>query len=89
MTKTGVAQAQAIQACWKEQAPLGAPIRKDQIRWYVSPLTRTGQTMQESWGELLTGVPEVWEDWREVYGSHTCDQRRTKVGFTMSEITIC
>ena len=49
------------------------------MRWYVSPLTRTAQTMLHSWGELLTGTPEVWEDWREVYGSHTCDQRRSKV----------
>ena len=46
---------------------------------YVSPLTRAGQTMLLSFGELLTGTPEVWEDWREIYGSHTCDKRSTKV----------
>jgi hypothetical protein len=35
--------------------------------------------MLESFGELLTGIPEVWEDWREIYGSHTCDKRSTRV----------
>lgn len=26
--------------------------------------------------------PETWEDWREICGSHTCDQRSSKVGGT-------
>ncbi|OCF75050.1 phosphoglycerate mutase [Kwoniella mangroviensis CBS 8886] len=78
LTPLGVSQAQAIQKCWKEQIPHKPPISSQEMRWYVSPLTRTGQTMLESWGELLTGVPEVWEDWREIYGSHTCDKRSTR-----------
>jgi hypothetical protein len=52
------------------------------MRWYCSPLTRTGETLLESWGEeVLQGVdgPEVWEDWREIIGSHTCDKRSSKV----------
>jgi broad specificity phosphatase PhoE len=79
LTETGINQAKAIQECWKKQAPLGAPITKDEMRWYVSPLTRTGQTMLYSWGDMLAGTPEVWEDLREVYGSHTCDRRRSMV----------
>lgn len=35
--------------------------------------------MVESWGEMLTGVPEVWEDWREIVGGHTCDKRSSRV----------
>jgi broad specificity phosphatase PhoE len=79
LTKLGIAQAEAVQKCWRAQAPLGAPISKDEMKWYVSPLTRTAQTMLHSWGDLLAGTPEVWEDWREVYGSHTCDKRRSRV----------
>ncbi|KAK4689916.1 hypothetical protein P7C73_g203, partial [Tremellales sp. Uapishka_1] len=78
LTPLGVSQAQAVQSTWKKEGPLGAPITKAEMRWFVSPLTRTGQTMQNSWGEMLAGVPQVWEDFREVYGSHTCDQRSSK-----------
>ena len=74
-----MAQARAIHRAWRREAPLGAPIDPSEMRWFVSPLTRTGQTMLESWGELLKGTPEVWEDWREIYGSHTCDQRSSRV----------
>ena len=42
--------------------------------------------MVGSFGRFLPGVegragsaPEIWEDWREVTGSHTCDKRSTKV----------
>ena len=50
------------------------------MKWYVSPLLRTGQTLLESFGELLGDArPEVWEDWREIYGSHTCDKRSPRV----------
>jgi len=79
LTKLGVAQAEAVQKCWRTQAPLGAPISKEEMKWYVSPLTRTAQTMLHSWGDMLADTPEVWEDWREVYGSHTCDKRRSRV----------
>jgi hypothetical protein len=44
--------------------------------------------MVGSFGRFLPGVegrpgvaPEIWEDWREIYGSHTCDKRSTKVRF--------
>ncbi|KAK8861615.1 hypothetical protein IAR55_002438 [Kwoniella newhampshirensis] len=78
LTPLGISQARAVQKCWKEQALVGAPITKEEMRWYLSPLTRTGQTMQESWGDMLAGTPEVWEDFREIYGGHTCDKRSTK-----------
>lgn len=45
--------------------------------------------MVGSFGRFLPGVegrpgvaPEIWEDWREIYGSHTCDKRSTKVHFS-------
>lgn len=39
---------------------------------YSSPLRRTCQTFLNSWGERDV---EIWEDWREIYGGHTCDKR--------------
>lgn len=78
LTPLGIAQAQAVHRCWQLQAPLGAPISAAEMRWYVSPLTRTAQTLLYSWGDLLAGVPECWEDWREIYGSHTCDRRLSR-----------
>lgn len=78
LTPLGKSQAQAVNRCWVAEAPLGAPIKSEEMRWYVSPMIRTGQTLEESWGALLGRAPEVWEDWREVYGGHTCDKRSTK-----------
>jgi broad specificity phosphatase PhoE len=78
LSPLGISQAQAVHRCWHEQAPLGAPITADEMRWYVSPLTRTGQTLLLTWGEMLAGTPECWEDWREIYGCHTCDKRSSK-----------
>lgn len=79
LTTLGQNQAKAINKCWLQEAPFGPPITKEEMRWFVSPFTRAAETMEYSWGELLVGEPEVWEDFREVYGSHTCDQRRSKV----------
>lgn len=78
LTTLGQNQAKAINRCWLQEAPFGPPITKEEMRWFVSPFTRAAETMEYSWGELLVGEPEVWEDFREVYGSHTCDQRRSK-----------
>ncbi|OWZ31903.1 phosphoglycerate mutase [Cryptococcus neoformans] len=78
LTPLGKSQAQAVNRCWVAEAPLGAPIKSEEMRWYVSPMIRTGQTLEESWGTLLGRAPEVWEDWREVYGGHTCDKRSPK-----------
>lgn len=71
---------------WLREAPLGAPITAQEMKWYVSPMHRACQTMVGSFGKYLPGVegragvaPEIWEDWREIYGSHTCDKRSTKV----------
>ena len=79
LTPLGVSQTQAIRKCWQTEAVYRAPITKDEMKWYVSPMTRTGQTILGSWGDLLVGTPEVCEDWREIYGSHTCDKRSTRV----------
>lgn len=84
LTPLGKSQAQAVNRCWVAEAPLGAPIKSEEMRWYVSPMIRTGQTLEESWGALLGRAPEVWEDWREVYGGHTCDKRSTKVSHFLS-----
>ncbi|KAK4685313.1 hypothetical protein P7C73_g4838, partial [Tremellales sp. Uapishka_1] len=78
LTPLGIEQAEAIHHTWKREAQFGAPIQKNEIRWFLSPFTRTAQTMLHSWGDLLTGVPEAWEDFREVYGVHTCDKRSNK-----------
>jgi hypothetical protein len=49
--------------------------------------------MVGSFGRFLPGVegregvaPEIWEDWREVYGSHTCDKRSSKVSSSLRSI---
>ncbi|WVQ78784.1 hypothetical protein IAT38_000875 [Cryptococcus sp. DSM 104549] len=81
LTPLGIKQAQAIHECWKKEKAAGAPIRGDEMKWYVSPFTRAGQTLLGSWGDMMEGTPEVWEDWREIYGEHTCDQRSTKSVF--------
>lgn len=92
LTPLGHEQTLAVQAAWRRELEHGAPIQPDEIKWFVSPLTRTCQTMLNSWGDLLKGTPETWEvgrvcwprltlqDFREIYGSHTCDRRSSKVG---------
>ncbi|ODN76564.1 hypothetical protein L202_05225 [Cryptococcus amylolentus CBS 6039] len=80
LTPLGISQAQAINACWTAQAPLGAPVKQGEMVWYCSPFTRTGQTLMESWKGLVGdgSEVEVREDWRECYGLFVCDQRSTK-----------
>ncbi|EJT46043.1 hypothetical protein A1Q1_05425 [Trichosporon asahii var. asahii CBS 2479] len=72
LTPLGHDQTKAVGAAWKREAAAGAPV--DKIRFFTSPLQRTCQTMINSWGDML-GPPETWEDFREIYGSHTCDKR--------------
>ncbi|BEI85008.1 hypothetical protein CcaverHIS002_0504090 [Cutaneotrichosporon cavernicola] len=72
LTDLGHEQARAVRRAWGREVDAGAPI--DEMTWFVSPLTRTCQTFLDSW-EGLYSCPEVWEDWREIYGSHTCDRR--------------
>ncbi|WVN90699.1 uncharacterized protein L203_105941 [Cryptococcus depauperatus CBS 7841] len=78
LTPLGISQAQSVYRCWLQEAKFGAPIKKGEMKWYVSPMARAGHTLQVSWGELLAGVPEICEDWREHYGVNTCDERVTK-----------
>lgn len=95
LTPLGHEQTKAVGAAWAREAAAGAPI--DKLRFFTSPLQRTCQTMQNTWGDRL-GPPETWEvglaclrmeelversadpqDFREIYGSHTCDKRSPKV----------
>ncbi|ODN83924.1 phosphoglycerate mutase [Cryptococcus wingfieldii CBS 7118] len=80
LTPLGVSQAQAVNDTWRKEAPLGAPVKSGEMRWYCSPMTRTGETMETSWKDVLEEGEriEVWEDFREIYGVHTCDKRSTK-----------
>jgi hypothetical protein len=87
LTPLGEAQAAGVLEAWKREAELGAPVGtgKKEMRWYVSPMQRACQTMLGSFGDLIGGSnpgekqPEIWEDWREITGSHTCDERSDKV----------
>jgi hypothetical protein len=86
LTDLGESQAASVYQAWLREYQYGAPINPNEMKWYVSPMTRACQTMIGSFGRFLPGVegrpgaaPEIWEDWREVYGSHTCDKRSTRV----------
>ncbi|ODO04556.1 hypothetical protein I350_05160 [Cryptococcus amylolentus CBS 6273] len=78
LTPLGIQQAQSIYAAWSREVKQGAPVGAGQMKWLVSPLVRTNQTLEASWGELVEGKPEAWEDLREIYGYHTNDLRYTK-----------
>ena len=85
LSDLGFTQADAVCKALQEQVPLGAPITGEEMRWFVSPMARAVQTFLHSWAGLSTTRPRIWEDFREVYGRHTCDIRSTKVGlFTYS-----
>lgn len=93
LTGLGESQAAAVYQAWLREFQYGAPITSNEMKWYVSPMTRACQTMVGSFGRFLPGVegregvaPEIWEDWREVYGSHTCDKRSPKVSVSLRPI---
>ncbi|CAK9781552.1 phosphoglycerate mutase-like protein [Cutaneotrichosporon oleaginosum] len=87
LTNLGHEQARAVRRTWGREVEAGAPV--DEMTWFVSPLTRTCQTFLNSW-EGLYRSPQIWEDWREIYGSHTCDKRSPRsiiaARFPMMEI---
>lgn len=80
LTPLGITQAQKVHAAWVKEAAAGAPIGADEMKWYCSPMVRTGETLLHTWGDLLAGRPEVWEDWRELLGKHPCNRRNPRVG---------
>jgi broad specificity phosphatase PhoE len=61
LTPLGHKQTRAIYETWQKERPHGAPINPGEIRWFVSPLQRTCQTMYNSWGEMISATPEIWE----------------------------
>jgi len=76
LTPLGEAQALAVQEGWKVNLAAGAP--KPETFW-VSPLTRTAETMRLSFGKILDDEKPLFvEGLREIFGEHTCDKRRTK-----------
>jgi broad specificity phosphatase PhoE len=76
LTDLGRSQALAVNKLWKQQLAHGIPVPE---RWYVSPLTRTIETADLTFGGLDVGyTPYVKELVREALGVHTCDKRSTK-----------
>ncbi|KAJ9109109.1 hypothetical protein QFC21_000437 [Naganishia friedmannii] len=76
LTPLGEKQALTVQEGWKRNLALGAPMPDV---WFCSPLTRTAETMRLSFGEILEGKTPIFvEAFREIFGEHTCDKRRTK-----------
>ncbi|CAN9177573.1 hypothetical protein CUC08_Gglean005384 [Alternaria sp. MG1] len=79
LTSTGQDQALAVNKLWAEQLPLGIPSPQT---YYVSPLTRTIETANLTFGGLPLPssqpyAPYIKELVREALGVHTCDRRST------------
>ncbi|KAG6889697.1 hypothetical protein C0995_015445 [Termitomyces sp. Mi166 len=79
LTATGEAQAAAAGEAWKTELAAGLPMPG---KFYVSPLSRALKTLEITFSGLLPKGKNEWatvlENCREVYGVHTCDQRRTR-----------
>jgi broad specificity phosphatase PhoE len=77
LTDIGRQQALDVNELWKQQLPRGIPVPET---FYVSPLTRTIQTADLTFGGLegMGYVPYIKELVREALGVHTCDKRSTK-----------
>lgn len=56
LTPAGIAQAQNLSAAWRAQAAAGAPLPQT---FYVSPLTRSADTLNITWGGFVLGRPGV------------------------------
>ncbi|KAF8064320.1 histidine phosphatase superfamily [Lyophyllum atratum] len=78
LTPNGEAQAAVARDAWRREREAGIPLPG---RFYVSPLSRALRTLEITMRGLLsehTVKPIVTENCREVYGVHTCDQRRSR-----------
>lgn len=77
LTPNGEAQAQNATALWKKELLAGIPIPES---LYSSPMSRSSETARISfswlWDFHKRGL--IMENFREVYGVHTCDKRQTK-----------
>jgi broad specificity phosphatase PhoE len=85
LTPTGEAQALTAGDFWKEALTDPAVATEPPGRYYVSPLARTLQTAELTWGALGDALPAerpfepvVVERFRETLGVHTCDRRHPK-----------
>ncbi|KAL6161462.1 putative phosphoglycerate mutase pmu1 [Exserohilum turcicum] len=80
LTPVGEAQAKDVRDLWAAQIPLGIPLPE---KYYVSPLTRTIQTADQTFSSLPLPAthaykPLIKELLREALGIHTCDRRSTR-----------
>ncbi|KIP09612.1 hypothetical protein PHLGIDRAFT_67274 [Phlebiopsis gigantea 11061_1 CR5-6] len=80
LTPNGIQQAQNLSVAWRQQAAAGAPLPQS---FYVSPLTRSTDTLNITWGDFVLNrpgapVPIIVEGLRETIGVHTSDMRRSK-----------
>ncbi|PWY98513.1 phosphoglycerate mutase-like protein [Testicularia cyperi] len=92
LTPLGIQQAQDVNDAWMsllkqdDSPPLPTKL-------YVSPLSRALSTLEIGYNKVLLNntstnghllssphnlTPQIRESFREMYGEHTCDQRRTK-----------
>jgi hypothetical protein len=68
-----------LNEAWLANLSAGCPKPEE---WYVSPFTRTADTMRLSFGDVLGGKTPVFvEGLREIFGEQTCDKRRSKVSY--------
>ncbi|KAL7663082.1 Phosphoglycerate mutase [[Candida] zeylanoides] len=75
LTPLGLAQAAENNAAWTAQLSRGAP---QPSKFYVSPLSRSGRTLCETWRGIEHSPPVVAEGFRETIGVHLCHKRSRK-----------
>ncbi|KAI0314974.1 phosphoglycerate mutase [Amylostereum chailletii] len=78
LTSLGETQARDANKAWKREKANGIPLPET---FYCSPMRRALHTYQLTWEDIVppsAGNPMILENCREVYGEHTCDQRRTR-----------
>ncbi|ETW87511.1 hypothetical protein HETIRDRAFT_469614 [Heterobasidion irregulare TC 32-1] len=78
LTALGEDQARNANAAWKAEVSKGIPLPQ---KLYSSPMRRAMRTLVFTFDGILTATspkPVVIENWREEYGEHTCDKRRTR-----------
>ncbi|KAK6456858.1 phosphomutase [Scheffersomyces xylosifermentans] len=75
LTDLGKAQAKENCQVWSSQLSKGAPLPS---KFYVSPLSRSIDTLQLTWEGKPIPRPLVIEDLRETIGIHLCHQRLSK-----------
>lgn len=78
LDSTGIAQAEAVNAGWKQQIQDSIPLPET---LYSSPMRRSASTLNITWSDILLNqgyVPYIKEGFRESIGLHTCDKRSNK-----------